>query len=184
MLRVVALVLTSVPTSPECVAVLGGVTIAPLLWLTRNAGHLRAVLSGEASFGHSARPIGSWRTAGVFHVPRFGFATVGVAPRRFSGNSNVVALAGDSSAEGSLERPSHTQMEPSRPPVLCDPVAAARGSFAIVGLTERSQTNRLETRRVAWVTREDDPANSGTTSPERSSATRTPSATGLFCTSS
>jgi len=38
--------------------------------------------------------------------------------------SNVVV------GDRSFERPSNKQMEPSRPTVLCDPVTAARGSFA------------------------------------------------------
>ena len=62
--------------------------------LTRNAGPLRTVVSGEASFEHSGRPIGSWRTAGVFHVPRFGFRHRWRRPAPLAGNSNVVSLAG------------------------------------------------------------------------------------------
>ena len=62
-----------------------------------------------------------------------GFATSGVVPRRFAVNSGVVALAGGSLGEGSFDRPSNTQMEPTRPTVLCDPVTAARGSFATLG---------------------------------------------------
>jgi hypothetical protein len=61
------------------------------------------------------------------------FATVGVTTRRLTGGSNAVALASISSRAGSVDRQSNTQMEPTRPTVLCDPVTAARGSFAPLG---------------------------------------------------
>jgi len=45
---------------------------------------------------------------------------------------NAVPFAGVLSEMGSFERPSNSRMEPARPMVLCDPVAAARGSFGNV----------------------------------------------------
>ena len=48
--------------------------------------------------------------------------------------------AGFDMADTSDERPSNTQMEPTRPTVLCDPVIAARGSFA----TLRDKTDENE----------------------------------------
>ena len=56
--------------------------------------------------------------------------------RRFTGGSSVRALTNVACDEGSFERPSNTQMEPSCPTVLCDPVAAARGSFATLARYE------------------------------------------------
>jgi hypothetical protein len=50
-----------------------------------------------------------------------------------AGSSKVLALSNVVVGDRSLERPSNTQMEPSRPTVRCYPVAAARGSFATLG---------------------------------------------------
>ena len=77
-----------------------------------------------------------------------GFATSGVVPRRFAGDSGVVVLAGGSSGEGAFYKPSNTQMEPTRPTVLCDPVTAARGSFATLNETaERGRKDGSCARR-------------------------------------
>ena len=67
------------------------------------------------------------------HVPPVGPATSGTGSRRLAGWSNVVAFPSVPASAPTCERPSNTQMEPTRPTVLCDPVTAARGSFATLG---------------------------------------------------
>ncbi len=54
---------------------------------------------------------------------------LGVSTRRSMGHSCVVASQASSLVDSFEGRP-NPQMEPTRPTVLCDPVAAARGSFA------------------------------------------------------
>jgi len=69
------------------------------------------------------------------------FATVGVTTRRFTGGSDAGALASVSSRAGSFDGPSNTQMEPTRPTVLCDPVTTARGSFATLYRRRKRRTS-------------------------------------------
>ena len=64
--------------------------------------------------------------AGFHHRWRHGAPLGGLFERRIHSRASQ-------SANRSLDRPSNTQMEPSRPNVLCDPVTAARGSFATLG---------------------------------------------------
>ena len=60
------------------------------------------------------------------------------------GSFDVVARSGVLGFEGSFAGPSNTQMEPSRPTVLCDPVTAARGSFAPLA---RQRTKKFKINR-------------------------------------
>ena len=128
--RVVGLVSNGVLRSPEAIAALGGVASVPLGADPKRRGHF--VQSCWARTHADIRVTRSVRgeRPECFTYHGLAFATVGVTPRRVTGGSDAVALASVSSRAGSFDGPSNTQMEPTRPTVLCNPVTAARGSFA------------------------------------------------------
>ena len=84
------------------------------------------------TFGSPGRFAENGRS--VVTCPRSGFATPGVTTRRLADNSKSWLFSNAVVGDRSFDRPSNTQMEPSRPTVVCDPVAAARGSFATLGI--------------------------------------------------
>ena len=106
------------------------VAIAPLSGSFETRGFFRTFVSGQALLGIRVTRSVRGERPECFTSHGSGFRHRCVAPRRFAGDSNLVALVGVSSSRGSFDGPSNTQMEPSRPMVLCDPVTAARGSFA------------------------------------------------------
>ena len=84
--------------------------------------------------------------------PRCGASSSQVRPvspmaRRWAGSSAAGALAPGWVGGGAHERPSNMQMEPTRPRVLCDPVAAARGSFATLA---GSTTKNINSDQITW----------------------------------
>ena len=96
-------------------------------------GLLRGAIVQAQSESGVTRPVRGERLASsTCRVS--GSATAGVAMRRSAGQSRVVALSNVGVYEGSFDAPSNTQMEPSRPTILCDPVTEARGSFATLGI--------------------------------------------------
>ena len=88
----------------------------------------RAGSSREA--GHAAR---SPRTAGELHGSCVGFRHRWRHHAPLGGSSRVVALSGVGVGEGSFDRPVQHANGAVAPAVLCDPVIAARGSFATLG---------------------------------------------------
>jgi len=100
----------------------------------KRRGLFAPVVSGQDAFGHSGHQIGSQKTAGAFHgCWRFGFRYRWRHHAPLGGSFERRGTLGRLGFDGSFGRPSNTQMEPSRQTVLCDPVTAARGSFATLG---------------------------------------------------
>ena len=101
---------------------------------SKRRGLFAPIVSGQASFGHLGHQIGSRKTAGALSRVTVRLSPPLASPRAASRViRHVVARSGVLFHEGSFEGPSNTQMEPTRPTVLCDPVTAARGSFATFG---------------------------------------------------
>ena len=95
------------------------------------------------TFGSPGRFAENGRS--VVTCPRSGFATPGVTTRRLADNSTSWLFSNVVVGDRSFDRPSNTQMEPSRPTVLCDPVAAARGSFATLDGRAKPRTRITRT---------------------------------------
>ena len=122
----------------------GGVAIAPLGGSFESPRLLRAFESGQDSFEHSRGPVGAENGRSVSR------GTVRVSPRLASpraacGNSKVLALSHVVVDDRSFERPSNTQMEPSRPTVRCYPVANGARLICIVGRTAEAKQMTLLT---------------------------------------
>ena len=101
------------------------------------AGLLRgAVVRAQSANGVTRHVRGERLATSPCRLP--GFTIAGVTARRLAGCSSVGFILGHRSRRIARSTgPSNTQMEPSRPNVLCDPVTAARGSFATVGQPRR-----------------------------------------------
>ena len=138
--RIGGLVSSGLVRSAGEVAAVAGVASAPL------GGCSETVVPSQQSVGPGLirtfrSSVRFRRTAEALHLSRFGFTTVGVTTCRLTGHSDAVVLASVSEGAGSFDRPSNTQMEPSRPPDLCDPVTAARGSFATLDRRTKPRTS-------------------------------------------
>lgn len=88
---------------------------------------------GHGSFGYSGHKSVRGARPERFTSHRSGIVTVGRHHAPLGGSFVRRRPLERLSLEGSFEGWPNTQMEPTRPTVLCDPVAAARGSFATLG---------------------------------------------------
>jgi hypothetical protein len=129
--RVVGFVSNGVVRSAVQVEAVGGVAVAPL------RGSFDGGVPSQRSVGpgliRTCGSPGQLRTAGALHVSSFGSRHHGCRQAPRHGSFEHGRSRERSERAGSFDRLSNTQMEPSRPPELCDPVAAARGSFATLG---------------------------------------------------
>lgn len=131
--RPAGLVSRGVPASSASGRAVDRVGTAPLGGLTESSWFFRTQWSGEAHFGSGSHSVSSRRAAACLTCHRFGLRQRDTATRRSAGHSNVPALARVLADDRLFERPSNTQMEPTRPTVLCDPFTEPRGSFATLG---------------------------------------------------
>ena len=95
-------------------------------------GSFAGLLCGLVPRNGSSDPLAAngWE----FHEPCVGLAHQWRHHAPLGGSTEMRGSPGRSCRRvPSIDGPSNTQMEPSRPTVLCDPVTAARGSFATLG---------------------------------------------------
>ena len=138
--RVVGLVSNGVLRSPASVAAVGSVAIAPLDGYFETPWPRRAVVSRRTHADIRVTRSVRRERPERFPCHGSGFATVGVTTRRLAGRSKVRALSNVVVGDRSFERPSNTQMEPSRPTVRCYP--AADGARLICNVI-RAEQERL-----------------------------------------
>ena len=105
--QVVGLVSTGLVRSAVEIAAVDGVAIAPLGGSFESLWPLRAFESGQDSFEHSGRPVGTENGQSVSRGGS-GFATSCVTTRRLAGNSKVLAFSNVVVADRSFDKPSNT----------------------------------------------------------------------------